>query len=54
MAAHIESKRSNDVPRDQKTHQITYQHSEKYAEEPHVLEGFTVDPKVERRIVRKV
>jgi hypothetical protein len=52
--AHIESRRPEDTPAYEKTHQITTEHSEKYADEPHVLEGFTVDPKVERRIVRKV
>lgn len=30
------------------------EYNEKYVDEPHVLEGFTVDPKVERRLLRKV
>ena len=28
--------------------------AEKYADEPHVLENFFVDPKIERRLLRKV
>jgi hypothetical protein len=30
------------------------EYSEKYNDEPHVLENFSVDPKVERRLLRKV
>lgn len=33
---------------------INHEFSEKYADEPHVLENFSVDPKVERRLMRKV
>jgi len=37
----------------EKAHAYTSDYTEKYPDEPHVLEGFSVDPKVERRILRK-
>jgi hypothetical protein len=38
----------------EKTQAYNAEFSEKHVDEPHILEGFTVDPKVERRLLRKV